>query len=56
MNGVFNSIEPLVNDTEDARQVFGYLHMSWKYYPILILLGVVIYILVRGIIGEAQQY
>lgn len=55
VNTVFNSVEPMINDS-DGQQVMSYLHISWKYFPILLIIGIIIYVIVRGVTREPYQY
>lgn len=55
VNTVFDFVDENVKDS-DGQQVMSYLHASWKYFPILLIIGVVVFIIVRGVSREEYGY
>jgi len=49
---VVETIQPMINNS-DAQTTLDTIWMSWKYYPILIVFGIILFIFVRGITDEA---
>ena len=48
---VVETIQPMINNS-DAQTTLDTIWMSWKYYPILIVFGIILFIFVRGITDE----
>ena len=48
---VVDTIQPMINNS-DATDTLDLIWLSWKYYPILIVFGIILFIFVRGITDE----
>jgi len=48
---IVDTVQPLLNDS-DAQTTLDTIWMSWKYYPIIMVFGIILFIFVRGITHE----
>ena len=56
VNSVLNSVEPLMDNDSDSLNIFDKLRSSWQYYPIILVIALIVFMVVRGITREPYQY
>ena len=56
VNNVLNTVEPLMDNDSDSLDIFDKLRSSWQYYPIILVIALIVFMVVRGITREPYQY
>ena len=58
INTVYQTIEPKLEEQNqsDALDITEKMYTSWKYYPIILVIAIIVFMIVRGIAREQYEY
>jgi len=56
VNSVFDAVEPMIDNStsngQSALDIMGTMHTTWANFPLIIIVAVIVFMIVRGIVAE----
>ena len=56
INSVFDTIRPRLENNSDGIGIINQIYTSWLYYPIIAIIAIIVFMIVRGIAKEQYEY